>query len=63
MGNAWMDLVKKTSAENKGKPLGDILKIAKGLYKKSSVAVNKFANKTRNIKKNAFRRTRGKKRY
>ena len=62
MGNAWMDLVKKTSAEHKGKSLGEILDIAKKVYRKPNNAVHKFANKTRHIKKNAFRRTRAKRR-
>jgi hypothetical protein len=32
--NPWMAHVKKVSAQNKGKPLRQILKIAKGSYKK-----------------------------
>jgi hypothetical protein len=49
MANAWMDLVKKMSAENKGKSLGEILKMAKVVYrgmKKNSTAGNKAISKT-----------------
>ena len=31
----WMNLVKKVSKENPGKPLKEVLKIAKKQYKKS----------------------------
>ena len=58
MGNAWMDLVKKTSAEHKGKSLGEILQIAKGIYKKPNNTFNKVAHKTRNRKPANFRKSR-----
>ena len=56
MVNAWMELVKKISAENKGKSLGEILQIAKKQYK----PVNKVSNKTRNRKPVNFRKSRAK---
>jgi len=61
MGNAWMDLVKKTSSEHKGKPLGEILKIAKGLYRKpnDNTVQHKYVNKTRKFNKKQFRKSRG----
>lgn len=61
MGNAWMDLVKKTSAEHKGKSLGYILNIAKDIYKKPTKhnnTFNKIVNKTRNRKPAYFRKSR-----
>jgi hypothetical protein len=36
---AWMDLVKKLSKENPGKPLGAILPLAKKIYRKSKNAI------------------------
>jgi hypothetical protein len=64
MGNAWMDLVKKTSSDNKGKPLGEILKIAKGLYKKphNNTMNHKNVNNTRKFIKKQFRKSRGRRR-
>ena len=56
--SAWMDLVKKLSKENPGKPLGAILPLAKKIYRKSKdtvVGVTKKARKT-------GRRTAGKRR-
>ncbi len=48
--SAWMDLVKKLSKENPGKPLGAILPLAKKIYRKSKdtvvSAVTKKARKT-----------------
>lgn len=61
MGNAWMELVKKTSAEHKGKSLGDILQIAKSIYKrpnKDKNTFNKIINKTQNRKPANFRKSR-----
>ena len=47
---AWMDLVKKLSKENPGKPLGAILPLAKKLYRKTGPmkpnATAKRAHKT-----------------
>jgi hypothetical protein len=61
MGNAWMDLVKKTSAENKGKSLGKILEIAKKQYRPANKTLqNKVTNKTRNRKPANFRKSRAK---
>jgi len=34
MANKWLAHVKKVSAKNKGKPLKEILKLAKKTYKK-----------------------------
>jgi len=34
MGNPWLDHVKKVKGRNPGKPLREILKIAKESYKK-----------------------------
>lgn len=64
MGNAWMDLVKKTSSDNKGKPLGEILKIAKELYRKpqNNTVQHKYMNKTRKFNKKQFRKSRGRRR-
>ena len=56
-----MDLVKKTSAENKGKSLGEILQIAKKQYKPANKTLhNKVNNKTRNRKPMNFRKSRAK---
>jgi hypothetical protein len=48
--SAWMDLVKKLSKENPGKPLGAILPLAKKIYRKSKdtvvSAVTQKARKT-----------------
>ena len=48
--SAWMDLVKKLSKENPGKPLGAILPLAKKIYRKTKdtvvAAVTKKARKT-----------------
>lgn len=48
--SAWMDLVKKLSKENPGKPLGAILPLAKKIYRKTKdtvvSAVTKKARKT-----------------
>lgn len=47
--SAWMDLVKKLSKENPGKPLGAILPLAKKIYRKTKdtgVAVTQKARKT-----------------
>ncbi len=63
--SAWMDLVKKLSKENPGKPLGAILPLAKKIYRKTKdtvvAAVTKKARKTgrRNAGK---RRTQNKRR-
>ncbi len=67
MGNAWMDLVKKTSSENKGKSLHDILQMSKIIYRKqnngntqnnNNFKKNKIANKTRNRKTANFKKSR-----
>ena len=61
MGNAWMDLVKKTSSENKGKSLGEILQMSKVVYrgmKKNSTSGNKIVDKTINKRgRKNFRKT------
>jgi hypothetical protein len=48
--SAWMDLVKRLSKENPGKPLGVILPLAKKLYRKPVV---KEQTKRRNGKTKA----------
>jgi hypothetical protein len=54
MVNAWMNLVKKISAENKGKSLREILKLAESQFKMPN-------NKTHKRKKASFRKSRSKK--
>ena len=48
--SAWMDLFKKLSKENPGKPLGAILPLAKKIYRKTKdtgvAAVTQKARKT-----------------
>lgn len=43
----WLKHVKKTMAENAGKPLKEVLKIAKSTYKKGSEVVKTVAKKTK----------------
>ena len=59
--SAWMDLVKKLSKENPGKPLGAILPLAKKIYRKTKDTVVSAVAKTQKARKTG-RRTVGKRR-
>lgn len=64
---AWMDLVKKLSKENPGKPLGAILPLAKKIYRGQKDSGATAAPKTQRVRKSARkvvgkRRTQNKKR-
>jgi hypothetical protein len=62
---AWMDLVKKLSKENPGKPLGAILPLAKKMYRKNGpVNANMTAKRAHKTgrKRGVGRRTQNKRR-
>ena len=53
--SAWMDLVKKLSKENPGKPLGAILPLAKKIYSKTKDTGVATAKKTQRARKTGRR--------
>jgi hypothetical protein len=57
-----MDLVKKLSKENPGKPLGAILPLAKKIYSKTKDTGVAAAKKTQRARKTGRRTTVGKRR-